>query len=172
MVMRVEPIFRALKDLRGANTRVVLMTPQGRTFDQPTARAVAAEVNHLILICGHYEGVDQRVADQLVDDEWSIGDYVLTNGALAALVVTDAIVRLLPGVLGDGESAVQDSFGEGEGGILDHPHFTRPEEFEGWRVPEVLTSGNHGAIAAWRREQAETLTRERRPDLLPGPDAR
>jgi tRNA (guanine37-N1)-methyltransferase len=137
-------------------------------FDQPTARTVARDVRHLILICGHYEGVDQRVADHLIDDEWSIGDYVLTNGALAALVVTDAVVRLLPGVLGDEDSAAQDSFGEG--GILDHPHFTRPEEFEGWRVPDVLTSGNHAAIAAWRRERALAVTRERRPDLLGGSD--
>ncbi len=170
MVMRIEPVYRALQDLRGPETRVALMTPQGRTFNQPTARAVAGEVRHLILICGHYEGVDQRVADHLVDDEWSIGDYVLTNGALAALVVTDAIVRLLPGVLGDADSAAQDSFGEGEGRILDHPHFTRPEEFEGWRVPDVLTSGNHAAIADWRRQRAEALTRERRPDLLGDPN--
>ncbi len=172
MVMRIEPIYRALADLRTPDSRVVLMTPQGRVFDQPTARLVAREVKHLILLCGHYEGVDQRVADHLIDDEWSIGDYVLTNGALAALVVTDAVVRLLPGVLGDEDSAAQDSFGEGgdggERGILDHPHFTRPEEFEGWRVPAVLTSGNHAAIAAWRREQALEMTRARRPDLLEG----
>ncbi len=168
MVMRIEPIYRALADLRTPDSRVVLMTPQGRVFDQPTARRVARDVKHLILLCGHYEGVDQRVADHLIDDEWSIGDYVLTNGALAALVVTDAVVRLLPGVLGDEDSSLQDSFGEGDLGILDHPHFTRPEEFAGWRVPDVLKSGNHAAIAAWRRERALAITRERRPDLLGG----
>jgi len=162
MVMKVEPIFRALSDLRGPQTRVVLMTPQGRKFDQSIAREYS-RVEHLILICGHYEGVDQRVADHLVDDELSIGDYVLTNGALAALVVTDAIVRLIPGVLGDAESAVQDSF---TSHLLDHPHYTRPETFQDWKVPEVLLSGNHAAIEKWRREQAERLTRERRPDLL------
>ncbi len=168
MVMRIEPIHRALRDLRTPDSRVVLMTPQGRVFDQPKARAVAAEVGHLILICGHYEGVDQRVAEHLIDDEWSIGDYVLTNGALAALVVTDAVVRLLPGVLGDEDSAAQDSFSEGSAGILDHPHYTRPEEFEGWRVPPVLLGGNHAAISAWRRERALAMTRDRRPDLLGG----
>lgn len=162
MVMKVEPIHRALTELRTPDTKVALMTPQGRVFNQSIAREYSA-VKDLILICGHYEGVDQRVADHLVDDELSIGDYVLTNGALAALVVTDAIVRLLPGVLGDAESAVQDSF---TGSWLDHPHYTRPETFGEWRVPEVLLSGNHAAIAKWRREQAEKLTRERRPDLL------
>lgn len=166
MVMKVEPIFAALAELRTPQTKVVLMTPQGRRFDQAIARDYARE-SHLILLCGHYEGVDQRVADHLVDDELSIGDYVLTNGALAALVVTDAIVRLIPGVLGDAESAAQDSFGAGEGErMLDHPHYTRPEAFQGWRVPDVLLSGNHAAVAKWRREQAEALTRARRPDLL------
>ncbi len=167
MVMKVEPIFAALAELRTPRSRVVLMTPQGRRFDQRVAREYARE-EHLILLCGHYEGVDQRVADHLVDDEISIGDYVLTNGALAALVVTDAVVRLVPGVLGDAGSAAQDSFGEGEGRILDHPHYTRPEVFGDWRVPDVLLSGNHAAIARWRREQAEALTRARRPDLLEG----
>lgn len=162
MVMKVEPIFRALEDLRTPESRVVLMTPQGRVFDQSIAREYAT-TKDLILICGHYEGVDQRVADHLIDDEISIGDYVLTNGALAAMVVTDAVVRLLPGVLGDAESAVQDSFTER---LLDHPHYTRPEVFNGWSVPAELLSGNHAGIARWRREQAEKLTRERRPDLL------
>jgi tRNA (guanine37-N1)-methyltransferase len=142
------------------------MTPQGRVFNQAIAREYAAE-GHLILLCGHYEGVDQRVADHLVDDEISIGDYILTNGALAALVVTDAIVRLIPGVLGDAESAAQDSFGEQSSGkLLDHPHYTRPEVYNDWRVPEELLSGNHAAIAKWRLERARELTRERRPDLL------
>lgn len=164
MVMKIEPIHRALQDLRGEGCRVVMMSPQGRRFDQAAAETYAKE-KHLILLCGHYEGVDQRVADHLVDDEISIGDYVLTNGALAALVVTDAIVRLLPGVLGDAESAVRESFSTG---LLDHPHYTRPEVYEGWAVPPMLLSGNHAAIEKWRRERAEEATRARRPDLLPG----
>jgi len=162
MVMKIEPIHRALQDLRGEGTRVVLMTPQGRRFSQPMAEQYA-RVDHLILICGHYEGVDQRVADHLVDEEISIGDYVLTNGALAALIVTDAVVRLIPGVLGDDQSAVQESFSTG---VLDHPHYTRPETYNDWPVPPVLLSGNHAAVAAWRREKALELTRNRRPDLL------
>jgi tRNA (guanine37-N1)-methyltransferase len=162
MVMKIEPIHRALQDLRGEGTRVVMMSPQGRRFDQSVAEAYARE-KHIIVICGHYEGVDQRVADHLVDEEISIGDYVLTNGALAALVFTDAIVRLLPGVLGDAESAVQESFSTG---LLDHPHYTRPENYEGWKVPEILLSGNHAAIEKWRRQKAEEATRARRPDLL------
>jgi tRNA (guanine37-N1)-methyltransferase len=162
MVMKIEPIARALDALRGAGTRVVLMSPQGRSFNQKTAEAYSRE-SHLILICGHYEGVDQRVADHLVDDEISIGDYVLTNGALAALVFTDAVVRLVPGVLGDAGSAAQDSFSTE---LLDHPHYTRPENFNGWIVPEVLLSGNHAAIEAWRRRRALELTQQRRPDLI------
>ena len=166
MVMKIEPIHAALQAVRRPESKVVLMTPQGRPFSQAIAREYARE-QHVILLCGHYEGVDQRVADHLVDDELSIGDYVLTNGALAALVVTDAIVRLIPGVLGDADSAQQDSFGEQSGGrLLDHPHYTRPETYEGWRVPDVLLSGNHAAIAKWRLERAREFTRERRPDLL------
>lgn len=162
MVMKIEPIARALDALRGEGTRVLLMSPHGRRFNQKTAEAYSRE-QHLILVCGHYEGVDQRVADHLIDDEVSIGDYVLTNGALAALVVTDAIVRLIPGVLGDAGSAAQDSFSTG---LLDYPHYTRPETFRGWRVPEVLLSGNHAAIEAWRRKRALELTQQRRPDLM------
>ena len=162
MVMKIEPIAAALKELRTAQSRVVLMTPQGRKFSQPVAESFAKE-EHLIIVCGHYEGVDQRVADHLVDDEISVGDYVLTNGALAAMIVTDAVVRLIPGVLGDSESAVQESFSTG---VLDHPHYTRPETFNGWSVPDVLLSGNHAAIEKWRRERALELTRQRRPDLL------
>ncbi|MGA9576635.1 MAG: tRNA (guanosine(37)-N1)-methyltransferase TrmD [Terrimicrobiaceae bacterium] len=162
MVMKIEPIARALDALRGEGTRVVLMSPQGRRFDQRIAEAYSRE-SHVIIICGHYEGVDQRVADHLVDDEISIGDYVLTNGALAALVFADAVVRLIPGVLGDAGSAAQDSFSTG---LLDHPHYTRPEDFDGWKVPEVLLSGNHAAIEAWRRQRAIELTRQRRPDLI------
>jgi tRNA (guanine37-N1)-methyltransferase len=162
MVMKIEPIARALDDLCGEGTRVLLMSPQGRRFDQKLAQAYARE-RHLILICGHYEGVDQRVADHLVDDEISIGDYVLTNGALAALVFVDAVVRLIPGVLGDPASATQDSFSSG---LLDHPHYTRPENFKGWKVPEVLLSGNHATIEVWRKKRALEITKERRPDLL------
>jgi len=162
MVMKIEPIHAALAELRGPKTKVILMTPQGRTLRQPIAESYARE-EHLILVCGHYEGVDQRVADHLVDDEISIGDYVLTNGALAALVFTDAIVRLLPGVLGDDESAVQESFSTG---LLDHPHYTRPVDFQGWEVPGILLSGHHAAIEKWRKERALELTKKRRPDLL------
>jgi len=162
MVMKIEPIHRALEELRGEGTRVVLMTPQGRKFDQRSAEKFADE-QHLIVICGHYEGVDQRVADHLVDEEISIGDYVLTNGALAALIFTDAIVRLIPGVLGDDQSAVQESFSTG---LLDHAHYTRPEKFNGWSVPEVLLSGNHAAVEKWRQEKALDTTTRRRPDLL------
>lgn len=162
MVMKIQPIHSALNAMRTPETKVVFMTPQGRPFTQKVAEELATE-KHLILLCGHYEGVDQRVSDHLVDDEISIGDYVLTNGAIAALIVTDAVVRLLPGVLGDSQSAVQDSFSTG---LLDHPHYTRPEVYEGWGIPEVLKSGNHAAIEKWRKERALEATRERRPDLL------
>ncbi len=162
MVMKMEPIDKALKELRGSKSKVVFMSPQGKRFDQTLARSLSQE-EHLIFLCGHYEGVDQRVIDHLVDEEISIGDYVLTNGALAATVVTDAVVRLIPGVLGDPQSAVSDSFSEN---LLDYPHYTRPENYNGWLVPSILLSGNHQAIAAWRQEQAVKVTREKRPDLL------
>ena len=141
---------------------MIFLTPQGNRLAQPIVRE-HAKAGHLILLCGHYEGVDQRVADHLVDDEISIGDYILTNGVLGALVLTDAIVRLIPGVLGDDQSAVSESF---ENSLLDHPHYTRPEQFKGWSVPPILLSGNHGSIATWRSEQALEATRKRRPDLL------
>ncbi|MEI6323092.1 MAG: tRNA (guanosine(37)-N1)-methyltransferase TrmD [bacterium] len=162
MVMKIEPIAAALTTLRRPESRVIFLTPQGRKLTQPIVREYA-QASHLILLCGHYEGVDQRVADHLVDDEISIGDYILTNGVLGALVLTDAIVRLIPGVLGDEQSAVTESF---ETGLLDHPHYTRPEEFNGWNVPPMLLSGNHGAIEKWRVEQALEATKQRRPDLL------
>jgi tRNA (guanine37-N1)-methyltransferase len=162
MVMKIETIARALDALRGEGTRVLLMSPHGRRFNQKMAEAYSRE-RHLVLVCGHYEGVDQRVADHLVDEEVSIGDYVLTNGALAALVLTDAVVRLFPGVLGDAGSAAQDSFSTG---LLDYPHYTRPENFRGWKVPDVLLSGNHAAIEAWRRQRALEITQQRRPDLI------
>jgi tRNA (guanine37-N1)-methyltransferase len=176
MVMKCEPIFAAVEALTGRRSkpekfagdappvRVVAMSPAGKPFTQARAAEFARE-SHLVVMCGHYEGIDQRVLDHLVDDEISIGDYVLTNGVIAALVFIDAIVRLVPGVLGDNESAQQDSFGDG---LLEGPQFTRPAEFRGARVPEILLSGDHGAIARWRREQALAKTREVRPDLLRG----
>jgi len=169
MLMKPEPFFRAVGELRREDSRVVLLTPQGEVFRQDKAREWADSGRHLILLCGHYEGVDHRVVEALVDEEISIGDYVLTNGALAAAVVTDAVVRLLPGVLGDARSPVEESFGAD--GFLEAPHYTRPAEFEGRRVPDVLLSGHHGEIARWRREQAMERTRRNRPDLLPPGDA-
>jgi len=162
MVMKPEPVFAAVESLRSPEARVILMSPQGSRFDQGRARTLAL-LPHLILIAGHYEGVDQRVCEHLADEELSIGDYVLTNGAIAATVVADAVLRLVPGALGDEQSAEQDSFGAG---LLDWPHYTRPVDFRGWRVPDVLLSGNHAEIARWRREQALNLTRRNRPDLL------
>lgn len=167
MVLKVEPIALALEELRQPASRVILLAAQGRRFDQATARRLAGE-KHLIMISGHYEGIDQRVAEHLVDEEISLGDYILTNGTLAALVVTDAVVRLLPGVLGDEQSAADESFSHG---LLEYPHYTRPAEFRGWKVPDILLSGNHAAIEAWRREQARKRTRERRPDLGSGQGA-
>lgn len=161
MVMKVEPIALALDELRRPESRVILLSAQGKRFDQKTARRLAAE-KHLIMVSGHYEGVDQRVADHLVDEEISIGDYILTNGTLSALVVADAVVRLLPGVLGDAQSAADESFSHG---LLEYPHYTRPAEFRGWKVPDILLGGNHGAIETWRREQARERTRTKRPDL-------
>ena len=164
MVLKVEPIAIALEELRQPASRVILLSAQGRRFDQATAKRLAGE-KHLIMISGHYEGIDQRVAEHLVDEEISLGDYILTNGTLAALVVTDAVVRLLPGVLGDEQSAADESFSHG---LLEYPHYTRPAEFRGWKVPDILLSGNHAAIEAWRREQARVRTRDRRPDLGSG----
>jgi tRNA (guanine37-N1)-methyltransferase len=161
MVMKVEPIAAALDELRRPGSRVILLSAQGSRFDQAAAQRLSAE-KHLVMISGHYEGVDQRVADHLADEEICIGDYVLTNGTLAALVVADAVVRLLPGVLGDEQSAEDESFADG---LLEYPHYTRPAEFRGWKVPDILLGGNHGAIEKWRREQAAERTRVRRPDL-------
>ena len=161
MVMKVEPIAIALEELRRPESRVVLLSAQGAPFNQAAARRLSAE-SHLIMISGHYEGVDQRVADHLVDEEISIGDYVLTNGTLAALVVADAVVRLLPGVLGDEQSAADESFSHG---LLEYPQYTRPADFRGWKVPDILLSGHHAEIDAWRRAQARERTKSRRPDL-------
>ena len=184
MVMKPEPIFAAVEELCGAKEKtanvqrpprevqqskiengkpkVIVMSPAGRRFDQQMATELSRE-SHLVIICGHYEGIDHRVIEHLVDLEISIGDYVLTNGAIAAIVFVDAIVRLLPGVLGHEQSAADDSFSDG---LLEAPQYTRPAEFRGWKVPQVLVSGNHAEIAKWREEQAIKRTRENRPDLL------
>ena len=169
MVMKPEPIFAAVENLRNQTSnvkhktsKVILMSPTGRRFDQRMAEQFSHE-SHLIIICGHYEGVDHRVVEHLIDEEVSIGDYVLTNGAIAAVVLVDAIVRLIRGVLGDEQSAHDDSFRDG---LLEAPQYTRPAEFRGWKVPEILLSGNHGEIAKWRKEQSKKRTRENRPDLF------
>jgi tRNA (guanine37-N1)-methyltransferase len=162
MVMKPEPIFAAVEELRNQTSKVVLMSPAGRRFDQEMAAQLSGE-SHLIIICGHYEGVDHRVIEHLVDLEISIGDYVLTNGAIAAVVLVDAVVRLLPGVLGHEQSAVDDSFSRG---LLEAPQYTRPAEFRSWKVPDVLLSGNHAEIERWRKEEAIKRTSENRRDLL------
>ena len=162
MLLKPEPIFEAVESLAGEGTRVILLSPAGRTFNQAIARELAG-LEHLLMVSGQYEGFDERVREQLADDELSIGDYVLTNGALPVMVIIDAVTRLLPGVLGDEDSARDDSFSHG---LLEYPQFTRPAEFRGVKVPEVLLSGNHAEIARWRAEQAQLRTKERRPDLL------
>lgn len=165
MLMKPEPIFEAVEALKTPQTRVVLMAPSGKRFDQATARRLARE-SHLVFLCGHYEGIDERVMDPLVTDTLSIGDYVLTNGTLPAAVVVDSVVRLLPGVLGGGEDATrEESFTEN---LLEYPQYTRPPEFRGMRVPEVLQGGDHKEVASWRRAQSLRLTARRRPDLLAG----
>ncbi len=166
MVLKPEPIFEATEHVRRStgysDSPVVLLTPGGRLFSQGIAVELSAH-SHLTLICGHYEGVDERVAEHLATDELSVGDYVLTGGELAAMVVVEAVVRLLPGVLGCCASAADESHTDG---LLEYPQYTRPEEFRGWRVPPVLLSGNHAEIAAWRRRQSVLKTATRRPDLL------
>ena len=181
MVLKPEPIFAAIEELkqqtlnvqrstsnaqqseiRNQKSKIILMSPAGRRLDQQLATELSKE-SHLIVICGHYEGVDQRVIEHLVDLEVSIGDYVLTNGAIAAVVLVDAVVRLLPGVLGHEQSAADDSF---SADLLEGPQYTRPAEFRGWKVPDVLLSGNHAEIAKWRKEQALKRTKQNRPDLL------
>jgi tRNA (guanine37-N1)-methyltransferase len=162
MLLKPEPIFEAVESLARDKTRVILLSPAGRPFNQAIAGELAG-LEHLLLVSGHYEGFDERVREQLADDELSIGDYVLTNGALPVMVIIDAVTRLLPGVLGDEESARDDSFSHG---LLEYPQYTRPAEFRGMKVPDVLLSGNHAEIARWRAEQAHQRTRERRPDLL------
>jgi tRNA (guanine37-N1)-methyltransferase len=161
MVMKPEPLFEAVESVRRPGSRVILMTPQGRPFRQAMAAELARE-KHLVFVCGHYEGVDERVRAALVTDEISIGDYVLTNGVLPAAVVIDAVVRLVPGVLGDDGSAVEESFSNG---LLEYPQYTRPASYRGMDVPEMLLSGNHAEIARWRQEQSQRRTADRRPDL-------
>jgi len=162
MLLKPEPIFEAVEKLGRQRTRVILVSPSGRTFNQAIARELA-QLDDLLMIAGHYEGFDERVRQEIADDELSIGDYVLTNGALPVMVIIDAVTRLLPGVLGDEESAHEESFSHG---LLEYPQYTRPATFRGITVPEVLLSGNHAEIAKWRAEQARTRTKERRPDLL------
>ncbi len=162
MLLKPEPIFAAIEELRSESSRVLLMTPQGKQFTQSKAQELSAS-DHLILLCGHYEGVDHRVIDTLVDEEISIGDYVLTNGAIAAAVVTDAIVRLLPGALGDERSHQDESFTDPN--LLEAPSYTKPNDFRGMKVPDVLLSGNHAKIEQWKSEQAKKRTLDNRPDL-------
>jgi len=162
MLMKPEPIFEAVESLRREKTKVILLSPGGRKFSQQIARELAEQTD-MLLVTGHYEGFDERVRQALADDELSIGDYVVTNGALPAMVIIDAVTRLLPGVLGDDESSLDESFSRD---LLEYPHYTRPAEFRGMKVPEVLLSGNHAEIAKWRAEQARLRTKEKRPDLL------
>jgi len=171
MVLKPEPIFASVAELTGRSkrqdyspqTRVVLLSPQGRVFTQKLAQDLSQNASHIVLICGRYEGVDERVAEALVTDEISIGDYVLSGGEPAAVVVIDAVARLLPGALGNETSTANESFSEG---LLDHPQYTRPTEFSGLSVPDVLLTGNHGEIARWRHEAALRKTQQNRPDLL------
>jgi tRNA (guanine37-N1)-methyltransferase len=161
MVLSVEPVYLALKDLKKKDSKVVLLTPQGKTFKQNVAKEYS-NLKHLILICGHYEGFDERIREHLIDEELSIGDYVLTGGELPAMIVIDTIVRLIPGVLEKEEATVFESFSP----YLEYPQYTRPEEFKGWKVPEVLKSGNHKEIEKWRKEKSLAKTKRIRPDLI------
>ncbi len=162
MVLKPEPIFEAVESLASEGTHVILTTPAGRVFNQALARELAQQTR-LLIICGSYEGVDERVREALVDDELSVGDYVLTNGGLPAMVIVDAVTRLLPGALGKDESALDESFSQG---LIEYPHYTRPAEYRGMKVPDILLGGHHAEIAKWRAEQARLRTKERRPDLL------
>ena len=163
MLLKPEPIFAAVEELRGEDTKVILTTPQGKPFVQADARRLSGH-GHLLFLCGHYEGVDHRVIEELVDEEISIGDYVLTNGALASAVICDAIIRLLPGALGDERSPQEESFSDPN--LLEAPAYTKPAEFRGLRVPDVLLSGHHAEIEKWKREQALERSRKNRPDLI------
>ena len=163
MVLKPEPVFNAVESVvKDKKPRVILMCPQGERFTQQKAEELAGE-EELVFICGHYEGYDERIREHLVTDEISIGDFVLTGGELAAMTIIDSVVRLLPGVLGNADSPIRDSFSTG---MLEHPQYTRPADFRGWKVPDVLTSGNHARVDRWREEQTLKRTLERRPDLL------
>ena len=162
MVMKIEIIDKALNDLKTKKSKVILLTPQGKVFKQKMAQEYA-NLNHMILICGHYEGFDERIRENLIDEEVSIGDYVLTGGEIPAMVVVDSVVRLIPGVVGNDESIKDESFSKG---LLEYPQYTRPADYRGKKVPEVLLSGNHAQIEKWRQEQAEKRTKKRRVDLL------
>ena len=168
MLLKPEPVFEAVEQLAGEQTKVVLLCPQGRKFDQAAARELA-NLEHLLLVCGSYEGFDERIREALADDELSIGDFVLTNGALPAMVVVDAVTRLLPGVLGDDESSKDESFSQG---MLEYPQYTRPADFRGMKVPDVLLSGNHAEIERWHQAQARLRTAARRPDLTESGDSK
>jgi len=163
MLLKPEPIFSAIEELKGDDTQVILLTPQGQVFKQALARELSTS-KHLILLCGHYEGVDHRVIEELVDLELSVGDYVLTNGAIAAAVLSDSLIRLIPGALGDARSPEEESFSDPN--LLEAPSYTKPIEFRGMKVPDILLSGHHAKINEWKKEQAITRTRENRPDLL------
>ena len=168
MVIKIEPVYRALRDLKAQNCKVIVTTPVGEVFSDKVARELADSFYqddvHYIILCGHYEGFDARVHEHLVDLELSVGDYVLSGGELPALTISDAIIRLIPGVLGNYESADDDSFADG---LLEYPSYTRPDDFNGWKVPDVLISGDHKKIEQWRRSESENLTKKNRPDLLP-----
>ena len=163
MLLKPEPIFAAVEELQSEDSLVILMTPQGKPFQQADAKRLSNNT-HLIILCGHYEGVDHRVIDTLVDEEISIGDYILTNGAIASAVIVDAIVRLIPGVLGDARSPEDESFTNPH--LLEAPAYTKPNEFQGMKVPDVLLSGDHGKIQAWKKEQAMIRTKANRPDIF------
>jgi tRNA (guanine37-N1)-methyltransferase len=165
MVIKPEPLFKAIDSLKGDGEarRIVLLSPRGRTFNQDLAEELSTEKRRIVFICGRYEGIDERVRNSLVDEEISIGDYVMTGGELAALVIIDATARLIPGALGDERSAEEESF---SWGLLDYPHYTRPRVFRGMGVPDVLLSGNHKAICRWRRKEALRKTLQVRPDLI------
>ncbi|MCS1411613.1 MAG: tRNA (guanine-N(1)-)-methyltransferase [Verrucomicrobia subdivision 3 bacterium] len=163
MILKPEPVFEAVESVRTDLTKVIMLAPVGRRYDQGKARELAG-FEHLVLLCGNYEGFDERIREALVDEVISIGDFVLTNGALPAMILIDSVTRLIPGVLGDEASAKDESFGED--GLLEYPHYTRPAEFRGMKVPAVLMSGNHGEIVKWRKEMAKKRTVAERPDLL------
>lgn len=162
MILMVEPIYKALKDLKQKNSHIVLLTPQGKPFKQKIAQKLSKK-DHLILICGHYEGIDERIRKHLINEEISIGDYVLTGGELPAMVITDSIIRLIPKVLKKENAVKEESFSDSK---LEYPHYTRPAKFKNWSVPEVLLSGDHQKIKTWREEKSTEKTKNQRPDLL------